>query len=276
MDTPKPILVVDLFPPVLDGLLDVLASLTPDEWMRPTACEGWNVHDVALHLLSGEIGILSRKRDTFARSSIHFTTWDELVAGLNAWNAVWVEVTRRISPRVLCDVLALSGPQVCDYFASLDPFALGGPVNWAGPDPAPVWLDLARELTERWHHQQHIRDAVGKPGLTEPRFMTPILDAFARALPHTYREVSAPTGTQVTLTITGPAGGHWTVVRADSAWRLFSGRPSAPAAEVILDPDTAWRLFTKGLSPAEARLRVEMRGNVPLGEPILRMVSIIG
>ena len=36
-------------------------------------------------------------------------------------------------------------------------------VNWAGPEPAPIWLDPAREYTERWVHQQHIRDAVRNP-----------------------------------------------------------------------------------------------------------------
>ncbi len=48
---PAPILVADRFPDLLDALLDVLGSLTPDEWERPTAAAGWTVRDVALHLL---------------------------------------------------------------------------------------------------------------------------------------------------------------------------------------------------------------------------------
>ncbi len=54
---------------------------------------------------------------------------------------------------------AQTGEQTNAYFQRVDPFAMGGPVSWAGPEPAPVWLDVAREFTERWHHQQHIRAA---------------------------------------------------------------------------------------------------------------------
>src|SRR5258708_38046271 len=67
--------------------------------------------------------------------------------------------------------------------------AMNGVVSWAGPDPAPIWLDSAREYTERWLHQQQIRDAVNKPGLKEKRFFHPVLDTFVRALPHTYKDV---------------------------------------------------------------------------------------
>ena len=34
-------------------------------------------------------------------------------------------------------------------------------VAWAGEERSPAWFDVARELTERWHHQAHIRLATG-------------------------------------------------------------------------------------------------------------------
>jgi uncharacterized protein (TIGR03083 family) len=192
MKQPRPILVSHLFPEILEGLIGLLSGLTAEEWERPTVCAGWSVKDVALHLLGVEVGILSRKRDGFSNPSPAVSNSDDLVDLVNNLNAMWVQATRRISPRLLCDLLEHTGQQVCRYWGSLDPYALGGPVSWAGPGPAPVWLDLAREYTERWHHQQHIRDAVGKPGFKEPKFLAPVLDAFVRALPHTYREVDAP------------------------------------------------------------------------------------
>jgi hypothetical protein len=93
-------------------------------------------------------------------------------------------------------------------------------VTWAGPEPAPVWLDVAREYTERWHHHQQIRDALGRPALTAPRLFAPVLDTLVRALPHTFRDVQAPDGTHVKLTITGDAGGVWSLVR-DERWSLL-------------------------------------------------------
>jgi hypothetical protein len=58
-----------------------------------------------------------------------------------------VEATRRISPRLLVELLTLTGPQVTAYFQSRDPFVLGEAVSWAGDAPAPVWLDVAREYS---------------------------------------------------------------------------------------------------------------------------------
>jgi hypothetical protein len=172
-------------------------------------------------------------------------------------------------------MLRLTGAQVSAFFQSLDPYALGGPVDWAGPDPAPVWLDLAREYTERWHHQQQIRDALSKPGLTEPRYLAPALDAFVRALPHTYRNVDAAEQTLVALTIAGAAGGTWFLLREQATWKLYLGITRAPDAHVTLAQDTAWRLFTKGIGEGMARAQATITGDPRLADPLLRTVAVI-
>jgi uncharacterized protein (TIGR03083 family) len=275
MRQPQPILVVDRLPELLDALLELLSSLAPAEWELPTACPGWSVKDVALHLLGDDVGMLSGRRDGYRGAGVSITSWDELVAVINDQNARWVQATRRISPRLLVDLLRLTGAQVCAYFQSLDPYALGVPVDWAGPKPAPVWLDLAREYTERWHHQQHIRDAVGKPGLIGPRYLAPALDTFVRALPHTYRDVAADEGALVGLTIAGEAGGSWFLLRERDEWRLYVEETRPPHAEVVVDQDTAWRLFTRGIGTEEAFARATVKGDSLLGARMLEVVSII-
>ncbi len=275
LEKPEPVLVADLFREILDSLLALLRGLEPAEWERPTAAAGWTVKDVAAHLLGDDVGILSRRRDGYRKPSPSLDSWDELVAWLNARNEEWVRVNRRLSPPLLCDLLQLTGEQASAYFRSLAPVATGGAVSWAGPEPAPVWLDVAREFTERWHHQQHIRDAVGKPGLTEPRYLGPVLATFVHALPRTLTAVVAPEGTRVTLKIVGPAGGSWTVVREDERWVLYHGAAPEPDAEVELPEDAAWRLFTKGLSSGNARSRAVLRGDEALGGKLLETISII-
>ena len=208
MRRPEPVQVLQLFPEVRQELLDLLSNLSAEDWERPTACALWSVKDVALHLLGGDIGILSRRRDGFAPGAPP-ANWAELVALINHLNDLWVKAARRMSPRVLRDLLSFTGPQVEEFFASLDPFSVGFAVDWAGPQPAPVWLDLAREYTERWHHQQQIRDAVGRPGLKRRRFLAPVLDTFVRALPYTFRDVPAADGTALRLSISGESGGDW-------------------------------------------------------------------
>lgn len=272
---PEPVLVADLFPGLLDELLAILRTLDEDQWRRPTACAGWSVHDVALHLFADDVGILSRRRDGHRLDEADIRNWDELVAFINRHNAIWVEATRRISPRLLVELLAFTGPQVTATFQSLDPHALGGPVSWAGDEPAPVWLDIAREYTERWLHQQHIREAVGAPLLEDPHYLAPVLATFVHALPVAYNQTTAPEGTLVALTLSGPAGGDWTLRRDEGQWELLAGAAGEPAARVVLPAGVAWRLFTRGLAPDAARARATVTGDVELALPLFEAVAII-
>ena len=271
---PRPVIVADLFAEILDGLLKLLSSLDASDWEKPTVCTGWTVKDVALHLLGGEIGNLSSRRDSHWQGA-SVDGWAELVVFINDWNTEWVRVARRISDPLLIDLLRITGRQMNDYFHTLDPYQTGDPVSWVGPQPAPVWLDLAREFTERWHHQQHIRDATRQSGFKEPRFLAPVLATFVRALPRIFAAVTAAEGTVVTLTITGNSGGRWSVLRKQDGWELFSGSTAGPAAEMILDEDTAWRLFTRGLTAGQARGHAVLKGDPVLGLQVLKMVSII-
>ena len=137
-------------------------------------------------------------------------------------------------------------------------------MSWAGEEESLNWFDVARELTERWHHQQQIRDATGRPPLYEP-YLGPVLATFVRALPFTYRDVEAPEGTAVVFN-------DWTLVREDSAWRLYEGRAAHPATVVEIPNEIAWRIFTK--QRVDPRARIE--GDERLARPLLKMVTVIG
>jgi len=275
MKPPEPILTADLFPEVQQQLMVLLEELREEDWLRPTAAKKWTVKDIAAHLLGGQIGNLSRRRDKYTASARTFSSNQEFVAFINEHNESWVTAARRMSPRLLCDLLTFTGPQIAEYFASLDPFALGAPVSWAGPDPAPQWLDIAREYTEQWHHQQQMRDATGRLGLYEPRLFAPVLDTFVRALPYTFRGVNAVEGACVQLSFSGPGGGDWVVRRKANGWELLVGRSSSAGAMVQIDSRDAWKIFTKGLRGEEARRRASIEGALELGSRVLETVSVI-
>jgi uncharacterized protein (TIGR03083 family) len=281
----EPILVADLFGEVRGEQLKVLEDLSPGEWERPTAAPLWSVKDVALHILGGDVGNLSRRRDQFKLPGKPIAEYRELVAFINELNEQWVRTARRMSPRVLCDLLAFTGPQLAAYFASLDPFAMGGPVSWAGPGPAPVWMDIAREYTEQWHHQQQIRDAtardapakdvIAKPPLYAKRLFAPVLDTFMRATPHVYRDMVVPEGTAVEITITGEAGGRWFLSRGEHGWELLLACDAEPTTSLAIPQDAAWRLFTKGLRGEEARKAATIRGDTQLAQPFFQTIAVI-
>jgi uncharacterized protein (TIGR03083 family) len=275
MTRPQPVLTVHLFPSLLAGLLDLLAPLSPEEWATPVPRKRWAVHDVALHLLGGDVGILSRGRDGFIVSIIAAETRAELVRALAAQNDRWIDAGRRISPRLLCDLLRLTGDQATEYFESLDPSAPGERVSWVGPGPAPNWLGIGREYTERWHHQQHIREALGRPGFDDARHLKPALGIFMRALPETYRTVGAPEGTSIDVTISGDSGGRWLLVRERQTWNLYVGTAEHPAAAVVIPQQIAWRLFTKWISIEEARRECEVRGDAALARWVFETTAVL-
>ena len=242
----KPVYLVGLFPGLHAELMSLLRRLKPDDWRLPTACALWSVKDIVAHLLDSCLRRLSFGRDGLAAAPDRpVTSHAELVEYLNHLNADWVAAARRLSPRVLMDLMDLAVPQLHAYFESLEPHAPAKfGVAWAGEETSANWFDIGREYTERWLHQQQIREAVGTPGLTGRQWLRPALDIFARALPFTYRVVEAPAGTSIVVEIRGEAGGVWTLTREGAGWVLFDGPEERPAARVSLDQDTAWKLFS--------------------------------
>jgi uncharacterized protein (TIGR03083 family) len=275
MKCPGKIVVVERFAPLRERLLTLLAELGEDDWARPTAAPGWSVKDVATHLLGGDVSILSFHRDGF-RSAQKIDSYADLVELIDRLNREWVTAARRLSPRLLREFLAFTGPEVEACFAAKDPMKMGGTVSWAGPDPAPVWFDLAREFTERWHHQQQIRDATGRPPLYEPYFFAPVLDTFVRALPHAFRNTKAPAGTSVQFEIAGDAGGMWCLYKVDECWALLLEPPNEPTTTVVLPEDVAWRLFTKGFDREKARSLAVIEGRADFAAAIFATTAIIG
>lgn len=223
---------------------------------------------VALHLLGGELGNLSRRRDGLALCP---APGEDLARWLDAHNEQWVRSARFLGNGVLVELLDFAGATFERYLATLDLDARVGHVAWAGEGPVPLWLDVARELTERWVHQQQIRDAVGQPGAREPELVHAVLATFVHALPVTYRDVEAPEGTPVELRVDGPGGGAWHLVRKAAGWELSPGSHPAPQAVATVDVDDAWRLFTRNPDAREPRLE----GDVELARPMRSAVAIV-
>lgn len=272
----EPVLTVELFPKLSGELLSLLKGLSAQEWEMPTACSPWVVKDVAAHLLGSNIGRLSSGRDTLSESDSPGMSFEELIGFINQANAEWVRAAKGMSPSLLIELLDLTDAHLYRYFKTLPAHAIAStPVSWADDRPSPNWFDIAREYTEKWLHQQHIREAVGRPLLTTWDWLFPVLDTFMRALPRTYRGVQAEEGAAVVFRITGDAGGEWSLVRDGGAWKLFSGGAAQAESRVGLDQDVAWRLFTKGMDRDVARSKIRIEGDPILGAEILNMVSIM-
>jgi hypothetical protein len=173
-------------------------------------------------------------------------------------------------------LLEITGKEYIEQLNKLDAFEPAiFSVAWAGQTESPNWFHIAREYTEKWHHQQQIREAVHKPGIMTREFFYPLIDTFMQALPHTYRNVNGEEGTSIIVKVTSDLGGEWILVRSDKNWLLQKSQSANPVVEISIDPDTAWKLFTKGLSGAEAESKIKFSGDLALGKPILSMLSVM-
>ena len=270
---PEPVLVVDLFPAERAALLVLLRGMDPDDWMRPARVGEWTVKDISAHLVADDLGRVSRQRDGFTEP--RDPAAGSLAAFIDRRNAEWVVAMRRLSPAILVSLLAFGGRETQTMFEEADLFALDGAVSWAGPEPAPVWLDLARELTERWHHQQQIRDALGLPSLDDPRLLRPVLATFAFALPRALRDSDAATGTVVEITVEGESGGVWSVERETAGWVLRLGSVADPVASVRMGEDTAWRMYVRALPADDVEQRSRLDGDRDLAETLLAAFALV-
>ena len=272
----RPILTVHLFPKLDAMLIELLRSLTPEDWEKQTVSPKWKVKDVAAHLLDTPLRGVSIARDGYLPEAPRISSSVELAAYINRLNEEGVSLYRRLSPAVLISLMQVASQLLAEYHRSRDPDA-SAPygVSWAGEEKSSNWFDTAREFTERWHHQQQIRLAVNKPGIMTRELYHPVLDCFLRALPFTYRTVSAKPGTYVQINVSGECGGSWYLFRAEQAWRLTEEPLGDKLSETTIPQEIAWRIFTKGIDREAALPQVKISGDTKLGLHAFQVISIV-
>lgn len=238
----------------------------------------WNVKQVAAHLLDTALRRLAFVRDGCLPSASEVSSDRGLISFVNEMNAQGVIVFGRLSPEVLISLMEVAVAQLSQYFESLDPFDRSlFPVSWAGERESENWFDVAREFTERWHHQQQIRLAVDSTAILTPRLYHPVLECFMRGLPHAYRNAVAPTGSVVRVSVDGESGGTWLLTRLEEGWKLTTDtNPEKVLSTVCISQEIAWRVFTKGISSPDALRQTTIEGDKDIGRVALTTVAIVG
>lgn len=264
-----------LFRPLNEKLLRLLRSFGQDDWSKSTVARLWTVKDVASHLLDGSLRGVSLYRDKWELPPVAISDYRSLVNYLNQLNGDWVSATRRLSPALLVQWLEESHEAYIQCLEQLDPAAPAKySVAWAGESISTNAFHIAREYTEKWHHQQQICEAVGNQEILTRAYYHPVLETFMMALPHAYREFEAPKGTTVSVHITSEAGGAWAIESLGKAWKFCQLKQDA-AVKLSIPGDLAWKLFTKAVTPETARHVITLDGDEALAWPALRMLSVM-
>jgi uncharacterized protein (TIGR03083 family) len=227
-------------------LLRLLRSLGPEEWDRPTRCPGWSVLGLSAHLLGDDLAWLSAHRDAHHGTPTP-AGLDEpgFIGWLDELQLEWVHAARRLSPRVVVDLLAWTDGHVAAAVGEQDPSALTASVSWASAGAVPLWLDHARELSERWIHRQQILEAIGQPSDLRPDLAEPVLDALRWAYPFRLTAHHRPKGTTIGIGVTGPEVElGWSLVTDGETWRFVSVPEDEPETHLAVTTEQAWRLLT--------------------------------
>jgi uncharacterized protein (TIGR03083 family) len=256
-------------------LIELLGGLRASDWERPSPCPGWTVLGLCCHLVGDDLGLLARNRDGYHGTPAPAGSEADFVAWLDELQAEWVRAARRLSPRLVTDLLRWTGPQISVTFAGEDLRARTASVSWAGPDLVPAWLDQARELSEYWIHRQQILQALGRRSDLRADLAGPVLDALRWAYPYRLASAAAEPGDTVSIMVTGPLARTWHLVAAETGWQ-FSDQPGPRlAGSLAMDAEQAWRLLTNNM-PAAGQAALTVSGDDVITAILLRTRAIIG
>jgi len=239
-----------LFSEITEKLIVLLEKMDEEQWNNPTCYPSWKVRDIVAHLIQTSIGRLSIQRDgysVFGDVGQNVPSFEDLSRFIDRSNSNWSDLFRTVSPRILLDFIRISEKQLADFILTqeLHSKALYA-VTWAGESESENWFDLGRDYTERWHHQQQIREAVGAEALTEKRYLAPVLQLFMYSLPFWYESIHAEEGTSMSIEILGDSGGLWILSREGSRW-IIAKSSQESSNRISFTEDTAWRFFTRSL-----------------------------
>lgn len=226
-----------------DRFGDALEALDEAEWSLPTSCEGWTVRDIAGHCLgmaqmAASMPEMIRQQvaaGRAARKSGRLMV-DELTALQVRKNAglTYAELTkafRQVGPK------AVAGRRRTPGFVRSRTMTDPGP-DGSAPETWEMGFVLDTILTrDPWMHRSDIALAIGRPmALTAEHDGALVADVVA--------EWSGRHGRPFDLTLTGPAGGHWSsgaageVIEADAVefCRVLSARGSADGLRGVWVP----------------------------------------
>lgn len=265
---------VELFPRINRELIALLRGLSKEDFRKPTQFPEWDVKDICAHLLDTSIRRLSAQRDGHQpREKPVIQTHEDLVAYVTRLADRWALAFDGVSPEILIKLIDQSQQELYEFLRTLDPFAKAFfAVNWAGERESRNWFDIAREYTERWHHQMQIREALNAKRIYQDELYYPVLDTFMRALPHHYRDWKMDRGYVLRVGIRDKPKWNW-YLEWNGVIELTKEAKRTPNTAVTVDQDKAWKILTRWNDPDP--YKVGVTGDKDLGEHFLKMNCLL-
>ncbi|MFB9857194.1 maleylpyruvate isomerase family mycothiol-dependent enzyme [Paenarthrobacter aurescens] len=252
-------------------VLALVERISPEDWNKPSACPGWSVHDVIIHLTATlrEVaepdtlppGVSGDIEATNERQVEHFRIQPP---------AQTMENYRRLLPAALRELRQMQAPARRDILIDFDN---------AGKYPAHLVADSL--VFDHYCHLRH--------DLSEPRgplenavipatreFLEPSLNWLMAGLPQMSPDaLAAVLNEPVRIFLSGPGGSSWVLSRNhDGHVKTERADDMKVAATIITDADAFILWGTHRISPTEAASLLAVRGNRALGRLVQQHIHV--
>lgn len=246
------------------------ASLSEEQWKRPTALPGWSVQDNLSHLVDYESRALGRPGPDHTPPDLGHTR-----NAIGRSNEVGVDYRRRwTGEQVLAEFREVTTARLAQL-RSLTDDDMARPVDTpAGPGTVADMLTL--RVMDTWTHEQDIRTALRRPGHLEGPVVDQSLAHFTGFLPYLVgKRAGAPDGARVVVEIAGHDPIAIEVV--DRRARRTDTVPADPDVTVRTDVATFAALVNGRVDASDAGLdeHIEIIGDQVLGRAIVDNLTVM-
>jgi uncharacterized protein (TIGR03084 family) len=233
-----------------EELDDLLAGLEEDDWARPSACAGWSVADVVVHLTQSDDGAVASVEGRLPEGGLRMERQGP--TDVDAWAEQMVVAERGTPP---AEVLGRWRTTTAALRAALDRCDPSARVPWVTGVLSARTLATTR-LAECWIHTGDVGAAVGRVRSTTPR-LRHIARLAWRTLPYAFAQAGHELHGPVAFELRGPEGERWDLVPPEEARTVVRG----DALDLCL-------VAARRVDPAATRLR----GTGPDAAAVLELV----
>jgi uncharacterized protein (TIGR03083 family) len=242
----------------LSRFLNLIESLDPEDWSRPTACTAWNVHDMVAHQAGGYLSGFSYGE--MLRQYIRIPKKGQLPE--DAINELQVGERKKMKSAELIAELKRVGPKAIQNWA----YGFNA-IKWSGiPHAVAGFLSLrylmwVTHSRDTWMHRLDICRATNRP-FEQTRDHDGRINELV-VLDTAKKLNKKLNGRAITLILTGVAGG---------TWQIGKGNPVAEMEMDALD----FNIFVSGrFSYEEGMKRVVITGDKALVENSFKNLLVL-
>lgn len=260
---------IDVWWTAVNDLADLLDTLDPDDWHRPTDLPGWDVHAVVAHTAhlehltaGGRHEDVAFERPAHVRSDMGLFTEAGVVARADRTPAELVGEIRTDTARRHEQLLA-------DPPTQPDEPALGlfGAIGWT------TRTLLRNRPLDVWMHEQDVRRAVGRPGGLDSPAAAHVVDYLSESLGYVLaKRLKEAPGTALVVHVEG----HEPVtarVNDDGRGAVVPGAADDAAATLVLDRET-FILAAGGRRPVALDAARKVEGDEALAARVLEALAV--